>query len=90
MINYKCGEFAVAKCGHDKGSMYVIVKSDEQYVYLVNGKNRKYANPKKKKHIHVQIIHKIDSVIKGKIDDKEMINDEDIVAAIKKQLKNVY
>ncbi len=86
MIKYEKGEFAVSKCGHDKASMYVIVKSDDQYVYLVNGKNRKYSNPKKKKHMHVQLIHKIDSNIKQKIANKEMLNDEDIVAAIKKQL----
>ena len=50
------GMLAKSKAGHDKGHVYVIYEIDESYVYLVDGKYRPLANPKKKKINHVQII----------------------------------
>lgn len=39
--------------GHDKGEHYLVVATDERFVYLANGKNRKLAGPKKKNKRHV-------------------------------------
>ena len=46
--------FAISKAGHDKGQMYVILKEEGEYLYLVDGKTRGVDNPKKKKKKHVQ------------------------------------
>ena len=40
---------AISKAGHDKGQMYVILKEEGEYLYLVDGKTRGVDNPKKKK-----------------------------------------
>lgn len=49
---------ARSKQGHDKGELFLIVKEEEPYVFLADGKNRKIEKPKKKKKKHVQIIKK--------------------------------
>lgn len=86
MIDYKIGEFCASKCGRDKGNVYIIIERDGKYIYVVDGKCRKIAKPKRKKRIHLQIIHKIDSELKRKIDENEKINDNDIANAIDRRL----
>lgn len=56
MERYEVGMLAKSKAGHDKGHIYVILKTDEAYVYLVDGSMKTIANPKKKNKKHVQII----------------------------------
>ena len=43
------GCFVVSLKGHDVGVTYLVVEEDENFVYLVNGKERKVCSPKKKK-----------------------------------------
>lgn len=51
------GMFARSLAGHDKGKLYVIVRVEEPYVYLADGRIRPMDRPKKKKLMHVQIDH---------------------------------
>ena len=56
MDRYEVGMLARSKAGHDKGHVYVIMKEEGTYVYLVDGVHRTLDKPKKKKKIHVQPI----------------------------------
>ena len=51
------GQFAVSLMGHDKDTLYVIVKEDSKYVYLSDGRCRSAETPKKKSRKHIQIIN---------------------------------
>ncbi len=44
----------VSKAGRDKGQLFYVIDTDEQYVYLVDGKSRKLEKPKRKKRKHVE------------------------------------
>lgn len=57
MDRYDTGMLVRSKAGHDAGKVYVIMKNDDAYVYLADGKIRTLDNLKKKKKKHVQIIH---------------------------------
>lgn len=73
MNRFEVGMLARSKAGHDKGHVYVIMKEEAAYVYLIDGSNRTKDRPKKKKKKHVQVIlkkHEI-SDIDGKLFDKE-------------------
>lgn len=72
------GMFARSKAGHDKGSLYLIVKAEPEYVYLADGRRRPLSKPKKKKWKHIQIIKQMPE--HWNLDQK---NDDDIKRAIK-------
>ncbi len=52
------GILAMSKAGHDKGTLYVIIREEGEYVYLADGRIRTADRPKKKNKKHVQIIKK--------------------------------
>ena len=41
-------KFAVSKAGHDKDSIYVIIKEEADMVYLADGRHKPLEKPKKK------------------------------------------
>lgn len=56
MEKFEIGMLAKSKAGHDKGTVYVILSSDEEYVYLADGRLKTTGSTKKKKKKHVQLI----------------------------------
>ena len=44
----------VSKAGRDKGQLFYVIDTDEQYVYLADGKGRRLESPKRKKRRHVR------------------------------------
>ncbi len=52
-------EMAKSLSGHDKEQLYVVIRGDGEFVYLVNGVNRTLEKPKKKNRKHIQIIKKL-------------------------------
>lgn len=42
------GKLALSKAGHDKDKLYLIVKEEQDTVYLADGRKRGLLNPKKK------------------------------------------
>ena len=53
------GMLAVSQAGHDKNKIYVIIKEEDEYVYLADGRSRPADRPKKKNRKHIQIIRKV-------------------------------
>lgn len=52
------GMLASSKAGHDKDSVYVIIREDGEYIYVADGKSRTVERPKRKNKKHVQPIKK--------------------------------
>jgi len=77
------GCFGVSRAGHDRNEIYVIINSDEEYVYLADGKSKTVDKPKKKKKKHIQIIVHIDQAIQTKLNQNKLFINEDIKRAIK-------
>lgn len=77
------GQFATSKAGHDKTKLYVIMKEDAEYVYLVDGDLKPLDKPKKKSQKHIQIINRVDETIQNKLETGQIIYNEDIKRAIK-------
>ncbi|MCH5264037.1 MAG: hypothetical protein J1F42_14105 [Lachnospiraceae bacterium] len=53
------GMLAVSKAGHDRGTTYVIIGEENEYVYLADGQVRGVDKPKKKNKKHIQVIKKM-------------------------------
>ena len=83
MREFEAGMLAVSKAGHDKGRLYVVVKADQEFVYLADGKNRSVSSPKKKKRKHIQINYYIPGTLQKALKTEQKLEDEQIKKAIK-------
>ena len=63
----------VSKAGRDQGQMLYVVDTDEQYVYLADGKSRRLEKPKRKKRKHIEQIPRTESRIAEKIRNGEKV-----------------
>ena len=78
------GFLASSKAGHDKDKIYVIIREDDEYVWLADGKIKTVEKPKKKRKKHIQIIKCFDneemriSILEGK-----MISDLEVMMVLK-------
>lgn len=48
------GMVVKSMAGHDSGSYYVVMRADNGYAYIADGKLRKVESPKKKNPLHLQ------------------------------------
>lgn len=55
------GKIAVSMAGHDRGSAYVIIKEETEYVYLCDGGLKPMEKPKKKSKKHVAVNKSFDT-----------------------------
>ena len=83
-MNYEAGMLAWSRAGHDKNKLYIVVKVEEEYVYLSDGKLKPIEHPKKKKIKHIQIIKQIPEEFLGLT--VETLNNEQIRKAIRRFL----
>lgn len=79
---YSKGQVVFSKSGRDKGLPFIVVDSNEDYVYLADGKLRKLEKPKKKKKLHVQPCKDIAEEIKTKLENNLYLNDADLRKAL--------
>ena len=83
-MTYTVGQIVYSKCGRDEGRAFVVVKIENGYVYLADGKLRLLNKPKRKKMKHVQTTHTISDEMKEKLENNRYILDADIRRFLKK------
>ena len=47
-------DMIVSLAGRDKGQLFFVIDTDDQFVYLADGKGRRLESPKRKKRRHVR------------------------------------
>ena len=81
-MDYEFGMLAWSRAGHDKDKLYVIVKTEGEYVYLSDGRLKPVEHPKKKKIRHIQIVRQIPEELLGL--NIETIKNEEIRKVIRR------
>ena len=81
-------KLAVSRSGHDKDSLYVIIKEEANLVYLADGKLKPLEKPKKKNRKHIQIIKNLPKEI-TEVFTQEDFRNEGIKRAIKLYRKSI-
>lgn len=76
------GSLVISENGRDKDKYFLVVKIEDDYVYLCDGDMRKVDNPKKKKQKHVQATKYFHEDISKKINENIKITNKDIKNAI--------
>lgn len=75
------GQFCTSKSGRDKNKLYIVYEIvDEDFVLLVNGKEKTISNPKRKNIKHLQ---RIKDIIENFDSQRNNLNDLDIKRLIK-------
>ncbi|MBR4720692.1 MAG: KOW domain-containing RNA-binding protein [Clostridia bacterium] len=70
------GMLVYSRAGRDKGKIFIVLKTENDFVYLSDGKTRHVANPKKKKIKHIM---RTNTVLKL---DFDSLSDSDVKKAI--------
>lgn len=77
--SFEIGEIVEATAGRDRGKLFIVTGNiDDDYVWIVNGKNRTIEKPKKKKNRHLKTTGKSDYQVREKILDNIKIFDSEI------------
>ena len=84
-MEFKIFEIVKSIAGHDKGNIYLISEIlNQDYVLLIDGKNKKILNPKKKKIKHIKSLKSVEIGLENIFKDKSRINDGEIRKILKK------
>ncbi len=83
-MDYEFGMLAWSRAGHDKDKLYVIIKTEGEYVYLSDGRLKPVERPKKKKCKHIQVRKAIPEELCGLTE--ETIKNEEIRKVIRRFL----
>ena len=83
MMKCELGSVVQSLAGKDKDKLFIVSNIlNEQYVHLVDGKNRTLLNPKKKKIKHL-IVCQEKSELKEKFEQAQYLLDSDIRKVLK-------
>ena len=54
-MEIEVGRVVRSKAGHDSNDIFAVVGSDENYVFIIDGKERRVEKPKRKNPKHVEL-----------------------------------
>ena len=60
-------DVVISTAGRDKDGLFYVVKTEENFACIADGKRRKIENPKRKKLKHVRKVTRTDSVVAKKL-----------------------
>ena len=68
--------------GHDRGDLFLVLREEGDFLWLVDGKCRKLETPKKKRRKHVVSAGVWTHPVAGRLQDGEPVLDSDIRRAL--------
>ena len=75
--NLNISDVVVSTAGHDQGEIFYVIATDDQFLYLANGKDRTLDKPKRKKRKHVQKVLRSETrVVEKLIRGDKVLNSE--------------
>ena len=75
--NFMISDVVVSTAGHDQGEMFYVVSTDDQFLYLANGKDRTLDKPKRKKRKHIQKVLRSETRVAEKLmEGDKVLNSE--------------
>ena len=70
---FMIADVVVSTAGRDTGAMYYVIGTDDQYLLLVNGKDRTLEKPKRKKRKHTNKVLRSETRVAGKIESGDKV-----------------
>ena len=76
------GDVVRSVAGHDRGDLFLVLREEGDFLWLVDGKGRKLETPKKKRRKHVVSAGVWTHPVAGRLQDGEPVLDSDIRRAL--------
>jgi len=71
-------DIVVSLNGRDAGKVFLVIKTEGEYVHIADGKTRKYEKPKRKKGKHVKFEAKAHGMISEKLAEGTKVTNNEI------------
>ena len=65
--NFQISDVVSSTAGRDQGQLFYVMDADDQFVTLVNGRNRPVEKPKRKKRKHVEKVLRSETRVAEKL-----------------------
>lgn len=88
MVKIERGMLAKSLSGHDRNRLYIIIRVEEEYVWLVDGSSRTLEKPKKKNIRHIQAVRRIPEPVKQAFESKRPLQNEHIKQIIQSESRS--
>ncbi len=82
------GTIVLSIAGRDKGNYFVVTKTEDNYIYIVDGNIHKIENPKYKKIKHIEVIAACEDYLKERLINNNKVTNQDIKKALKRFQRN--
>ena len=69
------GHIVRSIAGRDKGELFIVLRTEDNYAYIANGKLRRVERPKKKKLRHLQISGHVSDSVLNVLESAEAVTD---------------
>ncbi len=76
------GHIVISLAGRDKGRLFYVLKTEENFVYLVDGSLRRIETAKKKKRKHIRVVSDFETRVCLKIRSGDKISNSEIRKAL--------
>ena len=80
------GMIVKSKAGRDNGKLFIVIKTEGDFVYVANGDSRKAENPKKKKLKHLQVTSFVSEKIRQSLSDNGTVTNSELRKALAEYL----
>lgn len=81
------GDIITSVSGRDKDRYYIVVKAEEKFVWICNGKLHKTDKPKKKNVKHIMLIKSANEAVTDRLRKGDLVTNKEIRKAISESLK---
>ena len=65
--DFQISDVVTSVAGRDAGKWFYVIKTDDTYLYLANGKDRRIENPKRKKRKHAAKVLRSETRVAAKL-----------------------
>ena len=71
--DFNISDVVVSTAGRDKDELFYVIKTDDQFIYLANGKDRPLDKPKRKKRKHIQKVLRSETRVAEKLREGDKV-----------------
>jgi hypothetical protein len=82
MTKPRSSDIVQSLAGHDKGELFFVLRTEDEYALLVDGKHRKLSKPKRKKQKHLAFEAQGDPPVADRIKSGDLVSDKEIRKAL--------